>query len=1605
MSDAFDPYRDLSRTDPSANLNLTPLQPADAIAPAPQLLAPQPVQSPLAQLDEMLAPAPVIPERGQGASPLLPIPAGGDQQLAQANAATRVPVRAVNTMADWFRDRSPFASQSTTTPFDPQRQAHLASAVNKLAEMKDLYDALPAEQRQTLIGIDQDRITKGAAPLSKPDTAALIRMMLTGEGTKPKKRDLNPIANIGRDMKELFGVLNPFHTFPALWNEVWQVGKLFATGRNEDYYKQRAQGVNPFTALTRSPGIRLIPGAYTAGNLADGKQGLREVATHPLMTLLDVIPAASRASALTSTGRAGAEIAEAAGRRLHTTPTLRGIERTNPRAIRDVLMNRPVRNPDGTIARQFQETLPEHVPEAARDIFHKGWRVEPTEAQLAKNPAGLPIMERTAFGKLWDSHVMDTGVGRFAQRLGAPGARKLARLMAAPSIRARGIAAGKIIPEPPGAGATPMEVGMYQAEQLAYDTGAFTRKVAEHADELPDWFTEGYLFPESGALNPAQEAAHADLLRRVEMDDGLNQLPEWVQRDYTDLMERAAKQSPDDLAFYQFIEGRDPEVLPIAQYNKLRRGDQTLASREALYDIYNEGVLKPQGDHTIMSGWIDQAASRAADQLSPRILGNEMRLIGHALEQSGIDITTPVTRPVRGAKGTLAEAAKTVADTPKSDQGALHAARQVWAKRANAMLERHLDSMETHTGVRALATEDVPLPSTLKVTTANLRDLRRLATNKATNIPLPTKFSLVDNLAKVIKGISDPSIKGLSAARRRVAEIVAKHSDELRDAASRSKREHADLDKVIGDMVNAHSRAKAMSRVARQNLVPSEARLAQFRETVESRRRHTAPARYHPLIQHESRLRASGEIARLIDTYRTHPDPSSLTGPLDRRIKDFSEVTLPSRLTTQTSAFGPEVAEMQRRLSSGELGALNVTPDEIAHLTIGIMEGRWGAETLGFPHEFVRSIIRQTEREVAGTWMDLQAKGLEPWFVHRVTPNRAQEAFHPAADPVPELPSQAKERSIDVSPRVNDVQIAITHQAAELLQRQMQLKMVDMIAEGAGVDQAALIDRYRDYADFAYSEHKHLNFEAWVQNTLKGAWAKLDPEQAGFSWGGSKLDKYSTGQVWIPKYMMENLKDYVADRGPMFRGLTAATNVFKMNVIGLSPSVTLNNAVNNFVTIAAKDPRALLQLPKAWRAMRQMQDAPPELAVVLLQEFHAMPNMGKHWLSTKVGRVFARSKFMAAFNARHAWAKSVTDRLNAQHGSLNPAVRAAKVVEGLSNANSKLMVMGDNVSKGMVFFHNLEKELKAGRARPEAINAALRETHETIINYMEFTPLERAAMSTIIPFYSYASFAARFVSRYALDHPVRTAILAATARVIQDDIANQPGSRYSFIPLPDWLPFAQRGPDGSKNFLSTRPFDPFSGVADIASFAGWFGAMNPVITASLEAGTGMKMGEQDLFPTMEYNESTGRLEAVRDGSIVSIFAGNLVPRFQQLGTPLGLNAKYNRLRDTKGEGSQAAATRSLATGFGIPLLWRRMNEDRMEASTELNRLKSQREAINRALRTGDWSDASLYPGAASARAQAEYLSQNHGDALGVLYGQDQDPEVIRQLLTAVLAGD
>lgn len=203
------------------------------------------------------------------------------------------------------------AGDSETPRVFKSLPANLTALQNKYTELADIINSMPPEVRNSLIELDAQRVTTGGKPLTKEETLKVAATYINKAPATPAP-ERKPLDVVGNTLSDLGAVVKSIPQIPVgLYREATSLGQL-------------GEGSNVVSQIANSPGVRMLPGAYIVGNLAEGN--ISELLTHPLFTALDALPAASGLAKGTKVGQAATDAAAAVGR--------------NPRPLAAVLTQR-----------------------------------------------------------------------------------------------------------------------------------------------------------------------------------------------------------------------------------------------------------------------------------------------------------------------------------------------------------------------------------------------------------------------------------------------------------------------------------------------------------------------------------------------------------------------------------------------------------------------------------------------------------------------------------------------------------------------------------------------------------------------------------------------------------------------------------------------------------------------------------------------------------------------------------------------------------------------------------------------------------------------------------------------------------------------------------------------------------------------------------------------------------------------------------------------------------------------------------------------------------------------------------------------------------------
>jgi hypothetical protein len=679
-----------------------------------------------------------------------------------------------------------------------------------------------------------------------------------------------------------------------------------------------------------------------------------------------------------------------------------------------------------------------------------------------------------------------------------------------------------------------------------------------------------------------------------------------------------------------------------------------------------------------------------------------------------------------------------------------------------------------------------------------------------------------------------------------------------------------------------------------------------------------------------------------------------------RALSDYTARHAPDRF--QPLIQSKRDAKVTKKLTDEVAVGGQVTPEVAGRITDAVQNMQWDAlDELGIDSKAFRRLHDKTTAEVTATWQQMVDEGIDPVFVHSVSTSRARAIDNPQITSVPNALTQTKARKIDVSQGIGDLGVALTHQGMEILTRNLRQELKTFVDTRYGLDEADLIAKFDARARELAATDSRLSYRGHLERLMGDGYVKLDQ---AFTGPGLSM----SGEArFIPRSIARNLEPYTAN--PLTASMNRITGTFRVATTSLSIRNLLYNALGGATMTMAETG------PGVWKFYGKARELMDDPAKILNDELRAsLGGFGRDIQEQLAMRPDIQANVLGGRSLGRLVAES----------------RAGQTVKKVSMKSVELNGWMDDMYRTMAYLYAEDKALTKGLSREASERAGLEMARKVMMDYHSLTPFERHVMRGVVPFYSFTSHVMRFVMRYPFDHPLRASITAAFGR---SEAENQilPESFLSAF-------FFGSGKNQRKVDLSAA--NPLGGAADMFTIAGFLSATNPVIATVLEQA-GLIQGQAELYPTLRYDPDTGRLSATRGNPFLSAVE-NVIPQSAILTALLGVNADFNE----RVQKDPAAASRILQSSAGLPIglfdflelkPGRPVNYVGEVAKAEAARFDSQQNALNDAVRSGQWNEALRYPGLlddyqrmldASPTELAQYIPQ----------GQDIYSAMIEQAL-------
>lgn len=613
------------------------------------------------------------------------------------------------------------------------------------------------------------------------------------------------------------------------------------------------------------------------------------------------------------------------------------------------------------------------------------------------------------------------------------------------------------------------------------------------------------------------------------------------------------------------------------------------------------------------------------------------------------------------------------------------------------------------------------------------------------------------------------------------------------------------------------------------------------------------------------------------------------------------------------------------------------TPENIEEVTRHIAEHNYNA----IPN-FDEAEYRTWQRDLNKQWQDFRDQGIDPMFVHRVSPSTAAGMKFQKVLETVRTPSQVRARTNDATPYVKDATVALNHQALEMLSRQGSENFAEAINDMHGVSGGELRAQFTPTAQRRAERNPQVDFGGHLQDLIDREYVKYDPTEF-IPWKSPRMTALAADtDRYIPKTVYHNLRRM---HNPVTNGLTAALDpvmgVFRTAVLPLSPRWHLNNIMGGGIAVAAESPQAFRWSGKARELLKtgktvingETVELPEEMRLMLGGharnqaefQFRAGMDLGK------ITKAINNERLVGNWNKIKEWGGKVTNKSYELNALFDDFYRAVGYLEGYSKTAGE----GGRV---------------LSTAEREAAGMAL--AKKVMQSWTDLTPIERSVGRYVFPFYGFMQHITRFALRYPMDHPFRAAVMGSLARTEMDDLGTGLPEKFLnsfFLGHPD--------KNGVVKTIQLGGMNPFRDVANYFTLAGLLGNTNPVFnTIAQELGIDTQTGAPGLYPDLQFDAQTGRLK-VNTGNPLQNLVQNTLPQSRVL---LGLAQSSSEFKDLMKRDPEAAG-RLMRSQLGLPVLFAHVNVPQEEAKAEIARATGQQQAFQNALKTGKDEEARRYP--------------------------------------------
>lgn len=600
-------------------------------------------------------------------------------------------------------------------------------------------------------------------------------------------------------------------------------------------------------------------------------------------------------------------------------------------------------------------------------------------------------------------------------------------------------------------------------------------------------------------------------------------------------------------------------------------------------------------------------------------------------------------------------------------------------------------------------------------------------------------------------------------------------------------------------------------------------------------------------------------------------------------------------------------------------------------------------------------VIRNINREAIAGVNDLKAHGYNPEYVHAVSLEQARAMSNPSITTIVPKVSQHGVRINDWTPSVDSLSVSISHQGLEFARQRGARFALDQLRDSHTVSVRDATAELRPIAERAAARTGR-PLGAELERLMRKKYVRWSETEHGFVAGNAKRFQFTDTQFAPDELLIEKpvarALHSLAKPPTYSRIFDPINKVFRSAILPFSPRFLLHHIGGGMLMSILEDPRIAASMPEAMSFARDISEMQK---VVGAGQEYALADHTKAILERMPDSMRAQINGL-----KYAYAPE--NEFLFKGGGKMAELAHASGIDRIAKAGGKIgdwtfhtVDTMDTAYRAAAYLSGEKNALTAGLSAEEAGARGMALVNKVMPRWLEMTPMERSALRAVFPFYAFMSHVMRYAARFPIDHPWRTATMAAISRAELEDFGTG---------LPQALAsaFSLGSPDskGAQTFVNIGAINPFHNVGDNLTLAGFLANVNPVFkTALAQLGYDAASRGPNLYPEVQYDEETGKFKSVNPSSqsLVGGLVTSVIPQANILAALTGTSGDFRNLLESNPE----AATKMLASNAGIPLLWHKYNVREQAFQAELNRETDAKKVMANAMRTGDYSRAWRYP--------------------------------------------